>query len=217
MEYTGKKTNSISIDNAYLSIDELPLYNFDMYRKTRDNNWFLKGYSGKETKISYELIKPIEDKLNDQYYLASQDRSFEILIQKLAKISDMVRKYNAVRALCLRIFKGFGTDEGQQGVRYAFIDELKKHKYKINFIASPEEDYKAITDIYSQNEGVKTQIKIIEDSIKSDGQKSSMTLQKQLLIVSSALQLGYQLNPKKISVSEWLAMGELMKEKSKNN
>lgn len=34
----------------YDSIETLPLYNFDKYRNTKDLNWFIEGYDGRQTK-----------------------------------------------------------------------------------------------------------------------------------------------------------------------
>ena len=64
MQYGQKTpTKSIALDasNLYRSIADLPLYNFDQYRKTLNNSWFVVGYDGRQKSVNPELIKPVEE------------------------------------------------------------------------------------------------------------------------------------------------------------
>jgi len=220
MEYAGKKSQpTLSIDDVFSSIDDMVLYNFDMYRKTNDNNWFLKTYTGKEKKLDHHLIKPFEEKINDEYYRATNDQTFQTFIQRLAKIDNLQTKYTVVSALIERMYKGFGVSEEQQELRYRMVQQIKDWKYKMPYhrFATPYEDLEQLNNVAAQLPGIKTAIAIITDELQKEGGKQSMSLQKQLIIISSALQLGYKINPKETTVKEWIDMGELMREKAKNN
>ena len=60
----------------YDTIETLPLYNFDKYRNTRDLNWFIIGYDGRQTKQNNEQLNSIEKVILDEYFKAIDDRSF---------------------------------------------------------------------------------------------------------------------------------------------
>lgn len=210
-------TTQLSINDAFQSIEDMPLYNFFQYRKTQDLNWFLASYSGKETKLDAALLKPIEEKINEEYYQATNDRSFQSMIQRFAKINSLQVKHYVVSKLIEVMCEGFGPDEAQQLIRYRFIEELKLHGFKMEFMASPEEDLIALQSISSQLQGIKTKIKILEQEMKTEGSKESVSLQKQLLIVGMSLGMNYKIDAKTTTVMEWVEMTKMLEEKSKNN
>lgn len=211
------KTKVLSIEDAFTGIEDMPLYNFFQYRKNQDLNWFCSSYSGKETKLDNELLKPIEEKINEEYYEATNDRSFQLMIQRYAKINSLQVKHYVVSMLIDMMYKGFGIDKEQQLIRYKYIEQLLAHGFKMNFIGSPEDDYNNLQSISSQLQGIKTKIKILENEMKTEGAKESVSLQKQLLIVGMSLGLNYRIDPKEITVLEWVEMTKVLEEKSKNN
>jgi len=220
MEYTGRKPQpKLSIEDVFLSIDDMILYNFDMYRKTNDNNWFLKTYTGKEKKLDHHLIKPFEEKINDEYYKATNDQAFQTFIQRLAKIDNLQTKYTVVSALVERMRLGFGASVDQQRIRYMMVQQIKDWKYKMPYhnFATPAEDFEQLNNVAAQLPGIKTAIALINDELQKEGSKQTLSLYKQLVIISSALQLGYEIDSRKITVRKWLDLGELMREKAKKN
>jgi len=217
-QYTGKKGNkTIRIEEAYGGIATLPLYNFDMYRKTGDSNWFIIGYTGKETKLEEHLLKPVEARINNEYYEAVQDRSFELMMGRMAKISVLIAKYKRCSVLIDRVAMGFGNSEAQLTARYLFMKQLNDEGFKMPLVASIMDDFEALTIAKQQLEGIKTKIDLLSDQNKAAENKVSMTLEKQLLIISMGLQLGYRINPRETVVLEWIEMNKLLEEKSKLN
>jgi hypothetical protein len=71
--------------------------------------------------------------------------------------------------------------------------------------------------ILHQLQGIKTQISLLQSTLKEDGQLQKITLQRQLQIATIALSYPYRLNPKEITVAEWIEIGKLMQEKAKQN
>jgi hypothetical protein len=61
-------------------------------------------------------------------------------------------------------------------------------------------------------DGIVTQINILNDDLKREDVKSN--LNKELILVSMGLELGYRLDAKAISVREWLEYVSLLKEKN---
>jgi len=218
-EYSGKKAtkNVLSIENAYENISELWLYNFDMYRKTSDANWLIKGYTGRETKLPMSVLKPVEERINKEYFEEIKDRSFELLILRLAKIDSLVAKYSRCVCLIERIEKGFGDSDEGLTMRYLFITQLNKEGFKMPVVAGLVEDFEELQKCKAQLEGIKTNIELLQAQNKTAEDKVSMTLQKQMLIVSMGLQLGYRLDSRQITVMEWIEMNRLLEERSKQN
>lgn len=211
MQY-GQKQKTIALDpaNLYRSISEMPLFNFDQYRRTLNNSWFVVGYDGRQKALNPDMIKPVEEFVNEEYYTRINDRSFAVFINKLAKIEAFKMKYFATSTIVERMAKGFGNDVQQQLVRKKYIDELAKYGFKMEFMANVEEDLAALSIISTQIQGYKTQIELIKDELRKKGNKESLSLGKQLKIVSQALQLGYLINSKDITVLDWIEYTEQM-------
>lgn len=211
------KTIQLSIKDAFNSCEDMLLYNYFQYRKTLDLNWFLIGYDGRQKKVDEVLLKPIEERINNEYYELTNSRAFEVMLQNYAKIEALKTKYFIVSTLIYNIAKGFSHDMESQKIRAKYIEQLKLHGFKINIIGTFEDDLIAVERINSQVQGIKTNIKIIEDEMKVEGTKEVSSLQKQLIIIGMGLGLNYKINPKEITVLEWVEMIDIIKEKAKQN
>ena len=211
------KTIQLSIKDAFNSCEDMLLYNYFQYRKTLDLNWFLNGYDGRQKKVDETLLKPIEERINNEYYELTNSRAFEVMLQNYAKIEALKTKYFIVSTLIYNIAKGFGHDMESQKIRSKYIEQLKLHGFKMNIIGTFEDDLIAVERINSQVQGIKTNIKIIEDEMKVEGTKEVSSLQKQLIIIGMGLGLNYKINPKEITVLEWVEMIDIIKEKAKQN
>lgn len=199
----------------YYSIEVLPLYNFDKYRTTSDLNWFVIDYDGRQKKLSIDKLQPIEKAILEEYFKAIDDRSFTNRLQKLAQIEVLKLKYNAVKSLLNRMWEGFSDD--QMETRLLFIKELAKQGFKMPEINSIDGDKEELLRLNAGCEGLKTKIALIEKEIVKDEKKVSTSLAKQLQIATIGLQYPYRLNPKEITVSEWIEITKLLEEKSKQN
>jgi len=193
----------------YDDIEILPLYNWDKYLSTKDTNWFRKDFDGRQPKE--EPFIQEEEKILEQYFNAINDRSFTIKLQKWAKINNLMTKYNVVNALLDRFSMGFA--DIQLEMRMEFIKQLKLHGFKMSEINTEEGDIEDIIRIRREVEGIKTKIKLLENELKEDGKKESVSLQRQLQIATLGLGYSYRLNPKEISLAEWVEICKMLEEK----
>lgn len=199
----------------YQSIETLPLYNFDKYRNTRDLNWFIIGYDGRQTKQSNPAMETIEKTILDEYFKAIDDRSFTNRLQKWGEIETLKLKYHVVKSLINRMWLGFGTE--QMELRLMFVRELAKHGFKMSEINTIDGDAVELDRLNTGCEGIKTKISLIELELNKDAKVETTSLAKQLQIATIGLQYPYQLKPKEITVSEWIEICKLLEEKVKQN
>lgn len=199
----------------YNSLDECPLYNWDRYLATNCDNWFIKGFDGRQKVIENAELTDLAVRLQDDYFKAINDASFVMKLRKWATIEALNTKYNALISIINRIKLGFTIE--QQEVRAKYIDALSKAGFKMPIMNNYEGDLIELEKIYNKVQAIKSQITLIQNELKEEGHQEKQSLQKQLLIISQGLQLGYRLNPKEINVIEWIEMTKLLNEKSKNN
>jgi RNase H-fold protein (predicted Holliday junction resolvase) len=202
---------------TYKSIHDLPLFNFDRYLATKDLNWFLIKYDGRQKRIENEHLKATESFIMDEYYKELQDRQFEIKLQKWAKIDELTLKYNVLNSVIVGFAYGFQNTPKGQELRMKFIELLKGYKIKIPVMNTPQGDVEELIKVKAQLENIKTQIKMIQDELKVDGKKQQHNLYKQLRMVSLALGQKDVANPKEITVAQWIADCKLAKEISGQN
>jgi len=199
----------------YDTIETLPLYNFDKYRTATDLNWFVVGYDGRQTKLKSELLQPIEKVILDEYFKAIDDRSFTNRLQKWCEIETLKLKYHVVKSLINRMWLGFGDKEME--TRLIFVRELARHGFKMSEINTVDGDAVELQRLNTGCEGIKTRISLIEIELKKDATIESVSLAKQLQIATIGLQYPYRLNPKEITLLEWIEISKLLEEKAKQN
>jgi hypothetical protein len=178
-------------------------------------NWFIIDYDGRQKKESNEQLKVVEKNILDEYFKAIDDRSFINRLQKYAEIESLKLKYNVVKSLINRMWLGFGDD--QMDVRLLFVNELSKHGFKMQEINTVAGDAHELQRLNVACEGLKTRISLIEIELKKDTKIESASLAKQLQIATIGLQYPYRLNPKEITLLEWIEITKLLEEKSKQN
>lgn len=199
----------------YNSIETLPLYNFDKYRNTRDLNWFIIGFDGRQTKQLNPSLQAIEKVILDEYFKAIDDRSFTNRLQKWAEIEVLKTKYFVVKSLINRMWLGFANN--QMDVRLLFVKELAKHGFKMSEINTIDGDALELQRLNTGCEGIKTKISLIELELNKDAKTETTSLAKQLQIATIGLQYPYRLDAKTITVSEWIEICKLLDEKVKQN
>jgi len=199
----------------YDTIDTLPLYNFDKYRTTRDLDWFILGYDGRQKKSKSDKLKEIEELILDEYFKAINDTSFSNRMKKLAEIHTLQLKYNIVKSLVNRMWLGFADNDME--TRLLFVKELARHGFKMQEINTKEGDAEELMRLNVGVEGIKTKIHLLEKELTKEDKIESSSLAKQLQIATIGLQYPYRLNPKEITVSEWIEITKLLEEKSKQN
>jgi hypothetical protein len=199
----------------YDSIETLPLYNFDKYRNTKDLNWFIEGFDGRQPKEANEKLQEIEKAILDEYFKAIDDRSFTNRLQKWAEIDSLKLKYSVVKSLIARMWMGF--DNSQMDIRLLFIKQLALHGFKMPEINTIEGDSEELIRLNLACEGLKTRIALIDLELNKDAKKESVSLTRQLQMVTLGLQYPYRLNPKEITLLEWIEMCKILEEKTKQN
>jgi len=203
----------------YDSIEVLPLYNWDRYTTTRDNNWLIIDFNGRQPKIDNEELTALEGKLQEEYFKAVDDRTFVKQLQKWAKIDNLRTRYNVIAMLCQRLWLGFG--DMQMELRQNYIEIINKFGFNMPLINTVEGDAEEIALITQSMQNIKTQIEMLESELKTDEKKQTYSLNKQMVLVSLGLGLAYKIDAKQTTVSEWIELCKLLEEKNaqqaKNN
>jgi hypothetical protein len=203
----------------YDSIEVLPLYNWDRYTTTRDNNWLIIDFNGRQPKIDNEELTALESKLQEEYFKAVDDRTFVKKLQKWAKIDNLRTRYNVIAMLCQRLWLGFG--DMQMELRQQYIEIINKFGFNMPLINTVEGDAEEIALITNSMQNIKTQIEMLESELKTDEKKQTYSLNKQMVLVSLGLGLAYKIDAKQTTVSEWIELCKLLEEKNaqqaKNN
>jgi hypothetical protein len=191
----------------YESIKELILWSWDRYLATKDNNFFIVGYDGRQPKIVNDKLTKLEKHLQDEYFIEVDDRDFNKKIEKWMKIDNLQTKYTVINMILDRMWLGF--PDSQMDVRAAYINKLNKLGFKMPLINTVIGDAEEILRIREELKGIITQINIIKDELKTDAVVETRSLNLQLKMMSKAMEFGFQLNPKELTVAEWI---ELCKE-----
>ena len=196
----------------YDSIEVLPLYNWDKYTTTRDNNWLIIDFNGRQPKIANDDLNALEGKLQEEYFKAVDDRTFTKKLQKWAKIDNLRTKYNVISMLCQRLWLGFG--DMQMELRQNYIEIINKFGFNMPLINTVEGDAEEIALITNSMQNIKTQIEMLESELKTDEKKQTYSLNKQMVLVSLGLGLSYKIDAKQTTVSEWIELCKLLEEKN---
>ena len=196
----------------YDSIEVLPLYNWDRYTTTRDNNWLIIDFNGRQPKIDNEELTALEGKLQEEYFKAVDDRTFVKKLQKWAKIDNLRTRYNVIAMLCQRLWLGFG--DMQMELRQNYIEIINKFGFNMPLINTVEGDAEEIALITQSMQNIKTQIEMLESELKTDEKKQTYSLNKQMVLVSLGLGLAYKIDAKQTTVSEWVELCKLLEEKN---
>lgn len=215
------KKAEFSLPNHYSTIDHLTLYRWDRYTATRDNNWLLVDYDGRQKKLDCPELTEVENSLRDQYFKAVDDRSFSNKMQKWGEIDWLKTKFMTCNFLLSELETTIliTSKEHQKYLaerRYNIVTELKKWGLKFPQLNNFYEDSLLIKTFRTVLEGVKTQISIIEGELKEEGQKQQQGLYKQIAFAKMVLQ-GYEMNPRVMVVAEWIEICKLIEEKAKKN
>lgn len=208
-----KKTTNVI--QYYYNLEILPLYNWDRYLATHDNNWLIIGYDGRQSKIENEYLLQLEGELQDEYILLIDDHNFRGKISKWARINNIRTKYITCTEVINRMKLGFA--DHQMVHRFAFIQILKGFGYKMPEVNTVGGDIENLIRIESTLQQLLTQIGVLELELKDEAIKEKRSLEKQLFMMQIGLGFNYKLNSKEITVKEWIELGEMLNEKSKRN
>lgn len=209
--------------NIYNNIDTLPLYNWNKYTITNDNNWFICDYDGRQKKESNEELNTIESELKDQYFKALGNRSFCNKMKIFAEIDWLKTKYSTCLFLLDELLFTIKIELENNNLIYLterrilIINQLKEWNFIFPIINSFDSDFLLINQFKTVLEGIKTQINILKEDLTIDNNKEQVSLIKQMRIVELSLGYSYRLDSRKITLAEWIEDCKLAEEKSKKN
>lgn len=192
----------IKKSKVYNSCDEMPLYNFKMYLRTNDLKWFSKN--GKEVKG----LKDAMISFFDEYLEKTNNRKVKIRFSKVLRMQKLDVKYSSVMLLLIAIYNHkLGKKELEENVK-----ALEKWGYKLN---RNKDLFEQLEKIHRRIQNLKSQYELLQIEIQDDDKKESISLERQIILVSKGLYLGYKINEKKTTVLEWIEYQELLKERQK--
>jgi hypothetical protein len=145
---------------------------------TKDNNWFIIGYDGRDKKIQSDVLTQLEATIQDEYFKEINDNDFTKKLQKWAKIDNLTTKYNYVSSVLQTMWLGFGNNEME--LRLKYVEMLAKWGFIMSKVNTVDGDFVELTRINQELQGVKTQIKILQDELKEDGVIENKSLGLQL-------------------------------------
>jgi len=198
----------------YESLEDLPLYNWNKIQEKNDLNWLRIDFDGRQKKIADARLLEVKKKLDDEYFILWDDDRFTETLQKRNEISYYIGLYEIVKANLNRmssgIIAGLKNKEDENALsaetRLKIIKQLKQLRYVMPEINSVVGDLEEIKRLYAQNEGVKTKIQLLSDSIEADGKKVTRRLNTEIHNVVSVLGWTDSVNAKEISVADWIDM-----------
>ena len=187
----------------YTSCKEMPLYNFKMYLNTSDLIWFSKN--GKR----YKNLDDAMITFYDEYLDLSNNRQVKIRFSKILRMQKLDVKYMNVTILLRHIYNHkLGKKELQES-----IDALAKWGYRLN---KNKDLFDQLEKIYNRIQNLKTQYELLKLEVEKDDKKEGTSLERQIILVSKGLELGYRIDDKAITVYEWYEYQELLKERQKD-
>ncbi len=194
---------------------EIPLYNWDRFMATQDNNWFVVGYDGRQSKIDTPELTEAKNILMDEYFKAVDDQGFRNKLQKLAKIDHIKLKYNNVTVIVDRCYFGFTVDQEED--RYLNYKALKDWGLKVEYMVSHEDDKKQLDRVRTVLEGLETQLNILLSELKAGNVSQKKDLIDQLRMAQRALDYKFPLKIKDLSLRDWIGICKDMEELARKN
>ena len=192
----------IKKSKVYNSCDEMPLYNFKMYLRTNDLKWFSKN--GKEVKG----LKDAMISFFDEYLEKTNNRKVKIRFSKVLRMQKLDVKYSSVMLLLIAIYNHkLGKKELEENIK-----ALEKWGYKLN---RNKDLFEQLEKIHRRIQNLRSQYELLQIEIQDDDKKESISLERQIILVSKSLELGYKINEKETTVLEWIEYQELLKERQK--
>lgn len=176
----------------YDKCENMPLWNFQKYLETNDLKYFTKEF--KEHKDLHDIMTAFFG----EYLQLTKNQKVVNRFGIMFKIMRLTAKYNTVMLLLKTLYNFHKNGDIEQFK--GLVEQLEKWNYKID---REKDIFGQLEKISNRVQGIKTQLELLEDELKEEDVKESVTIESQLISVSRVLELGYRLNPKEITVLEW--------------
>jgi len=186
----------------YTSCKEMPLDNFIKYLDTQDLIWFSKD--GKR----HEDLNKAMINFFDEYINLTNNQRVRNRYVKIVKMMKIDVKYMSV-GITLKALKNHKLSKKELDENIA---NLRKWGYKVY----KEIDlFTQLDKIQNRLQNLRTQYEMLKIDIESDDQDEKISIEKQLILVSKGLELGYKIDKKTTTVYEWYEYQEILKDKQK--
>ena len=177
----------------YNSCELMPLYNFFKYTETNDTKYFTKEH------VEVENIALTIEQFYNDYIEYSKNQSIQNRFSTMFEIMRLENKYKSVYSICQAIYN-FNPKLDK-----AYLDSLIELLNALNYkIDSKKELFSQLETILKRIKGIKTRIELLTDKIKTEGVKEVQSINIQLLNIERGLDLKYRLDPKEISVKDFI-------------
>ena len=190
-------TNSskTTLDNVtfYDTCEKMPLYNFFKYTETNDLKWFTKEF------LEHQELPMVVERFYNDYIAYSKNQSIQNRFNTMFEIMRLENKYKSVYSICQAIYN-YDTRLGSELLN-ELVGLLEKWHYKIN---KDKDLFTQLEAILNRIKGIKTRIEVLTDKLKLDEKQEVQSIQIQLLNIERALDLKYRLNPKELSVKDFI-------------
>lgn len=179
----------------YDKCENMPLWNFQKYLETNDLRYFTKEFK------EHKDLNDIMINFFGEYLELTKNQTVINRFELMHKIMRLQSKYNTV-SLILKALYNYPTFCKIEKFT-ELVKELEKWNYRID---RSKDIFTQLEKISNRLQGILTQIELLEDQIKPEGEKESKSIESQILSVTRALDLRYQINSKEITVSQWVEL-----------
>ena len=201
MEFLKKIFVKNQEPKMFTSCKEMPLYNFKMYLDTQDLIWFSKD--GKR----YDELNLAMTDFFDEYIDLTNNQKVRLRFVKMQKMMKLDIKYMGVNLL-IRAIRNHKLSKKELEENIA---SLRLWGYKIY----KELDlFQQLDKIENRVKNLRTQYEMLQIEIEKDDKEESTSLERQLIIVSKGLELGYKIDLKTTTVYEWHEYQQILKERN---
>jgi len=177
----------------YETPQQMPLWNLLEYLKTKDLRYFTK---------EFKHHKDLDNIMTDFYGHYLKLTKNNSIINRFGVIHNILKyttKYNTV-SLILKALYNF-PKEGDIKQFEMLIDALEKWNYRID---RRKDVFKQLEDISNRIQGIKTKIAIYEAELEEEDKGEVSSIESQLITVGRILELKYRIEPKEITVADWV-------------
>jgi hypothetical protein len=197
---------------VYDTCEKMMLSNYESYLKTQDKLYFTNYHKQKKAK------KPNPKELEDYFYTFFGDmlkitQNPRVLdrFENIHQILKLKTKYNSVMTI-LKCIKDFNI-QLDRSILLKHIENLSKWNYHIDINLDL---FHQLEKIHNRVKGLLTEIEILEKKTQDKDIEETINLNKEIIKVSTFLELRFQIDKEKTSVADWLEYCEMAKEKSIN-
>lgn len=185
----------------YTTCEEIPIYNFFKLMGTNDTKWIVKKEG-----VLPKNIDEVKEDLFDEYVKLSKDNNVVSMLQKRAYINNCNIKVYICSYILNRVLQGTATD--------ILVAQLKKWQVYVDFTKDVNQEVrKALQGL----KAIKNEVKILEKDLTEETDKEIVSIDKQAVLLSRALDLKFQIDTKDTTAVQWLTYKEMANDKAKVN